>query len=529
MFDNISASFNNALKSLRGRGLLTEKQINDTLANLRLSLIESDVNLEVIDRFLSIVRTKALAVQASQSLNPAQQVAQIVFDELTEILGKDYQRKLNFAKNPPTVIMLAGLQGSGKTTFAGKLAKYFQKQGNTPLLVAADLQRPNAVTQLQLIGEQIDVEVFAPDPGVQSTVADATEVENENSNIKQSTAAEAAGVNERKGLLGRLFSRKGDPVEVAKQGVEYAKQKLFNIVIVDTAGRLNVDREMMEQAADIEKALEPNETLFVIDSLMGQEVASTAKTFADTVHITGVVLTKLDSDARGGAALSVVSVTQKPILFASVGERLDDLQLFYPERMASRILELGDVMTLIEQAQDRMDQTQVDQFSQKLVAGENFDFNDFLAQLEQVQKMGNLKSMMSLIPGMRQYKQAVEQFDEKDLNRTRAIVLSMTPEERRNPDLLNGSRKKRIAQGSGTKITDVNALIERFGLMNKMTQSVMSGGKKKMPKGIPPEFAKQAISGLKVSPPSTSKNKKKKKFGNPAKQAEYERSLASKN
>jgi signal recognition particle subunit SRP54 len=454
----------------------------------------------VINRFISNVKTQALGLTETKSLNPAQQIANIVREELSNALGAGLERKVNFAKKPPTVIMLAGLQGSGKTTFAAKLALHFLKQKNTPLLVAADLQRPNAVDQLKTLGARVGVDVFAPEPGVRSqTDAD----------------------DHSESSLGRIFSRRQSPVNVAKQGVEHAKRKQYNIVIVDTAGRLGVDQEMMKEARAIENAINPNESLFVIDSMTGQDAANIGRAFADAVDVSGIVLTKLDSDARGGAALSVSEIIKKPILFASTGEHLDDLEVFHPERMASRILELGDVESLIERAEISMDKDKLQGFSQKIAEGEKFNFNDYVEQLDELQKMGNLKSVIGMIPGMAKYKQAIEQFDERDLQRNRSIILSMTPAERENPDLLDGSRKKRLALGSGTRISDVNTLLDQFKQMNMMTQAMRSKGKKKLPKGMPPELANSAFSGANRSNGSKTAKSKRKKFGNPAKQAAW--------
>jgi signal recognition particle subunit SRP54 len=454
----------------------------------------------VINRFISNVKTQALGLTETKSLNPAQQIANIVREELSNALGAGLERKINFAKKPPTVIMLAGLQGSGKTTFAAKLAHYFLKQKNTPLLVAADLQRPNAVDQLITLGAQVGVDVFAPEPGVKS----------------QTAGAEPSGAN-----LGKIFGRRQNPVNVAKQGVEHAKRKQYNIVIVDTAGRLGVDQEMMKEARAIENAINPNESLFVIDSMTGQDAANIGRAFAQAVSVSGIVLTKLDSDARGGAALSVSEIIKKPILFASTGEHVGDLEVFHPERMASRILELGDVESLIERAETSMDQDKLQGFSQKIAEGEKFNFNDYVEQLDQIQKMGNLKSIIGMIPGMAKYKQAIDQFDEKDLQRNRAIILSMTPEERQNPELLDGSRKKRLAMGSGTHITDINTLIDQFKQMNAMTQAMGAKGKKKLPKGIPPELANTAFGGGNRNGTAKTAKPKRKKFGNPAKQAAW--------
>ena len=357
MFGNLSDRLIETFKNLRSKGKLSPADIDATLREIRRALLEADVALEVVKNFTTAVRDRALGDEVSKALNPAQQVVQIVNEELVKILGGE-QRKLAFAKTAPTVIMLAGLQGSGKTTLAGKLAKWLKDQGQTPILVAADLQRPNAVNQLQVVGERIGVPVFAPEPG--------------------------------NGI--------GNPVSVAKDSIKHAKQKMFSVVIVDTAGRLGIDEELMAQAKDIRKAVDPDEVLFVIDSMIGQDAVNVAKAFDDGVGITGVVLTKLDGDARGGAALSVASVTGKPILFASNGEGMDAFEPFYPDRMASRILDMGDVLTLIEQTQKNFDESEARAMAEKL-AKDTFTLEDFLDQMQQLKKMGSLKSMLAMMPG----------------------------------------------------------------------------------------------------------------------------------
>src|SRR5690606_29658890 len=384
----------------------------------------------VVKDFTAKVRERALGDEVNKALNPAQQVVQIVNEELVAILGGE-QRRLEFAKTPPTVIMLAGLQGSGKTTFAGKLARQLQADGHTPLLVAADLQRPNAVTQLQVVAERAGATIFAPEPG--------------------------NGV--------------GDPVRVSKAGVDHARRQQHDVVIIDTAGRLGVDAELMKQASDIRKATDPDEVLFVIDAMIGQDAVNTARAFQEGVDFTGVVLSKLDGDTKGGAALSVASVTGRPIIFASTGERLEDLEPFHPDRMASRILDLGDVLTLIEQAQQAFDEEEAAKVAEKL-ASEQFTLEDFLEQLQQMKKMGSMKKMLSMLPGAGQMKQQLENFDDKEVDRTEAIIRSMTPGERQNPKVLNGSRRLRIAKGAGMTVTDVNQLVQRFDQAAKMMKTV---------------------------------------------------------
>ncbi len=482
MFGNLSDRLIETFKNLRSKGKLSPADIDATLREIRRALLEADVALEVVKNFTTAVRERALGDEVSKALNPAQQVVQIVNEELVKILGGE-QRKLSFAKTAPTVIMLAGLQGSGKTTLAGKLAKWLKDQGQTPILVAADLQRPNAVNQLQVVGERIGVPVFAPEPG--------------------------NGV--------------GNPVSVAKDSIKHAKQKMFSVVIVDTAGRLGIDEELMTQAKDISKAVDPDEVLFVIDSMIGQDAVNVAKAFDDGVGITGVVLTKLDGDARGGAALSVASVTGKPILFASNGEGMDAFEPFYPDRMASRILDMGDVLTLIEQTQKNFDESEARAMAEKL-AKDTFTLEDFLDQMQQLKKMGSLKSMLAMMPGAGQMRNQLENFDEREIVRTEAIIRSMTPAERRQPKLLNGSRRSRIAKGSGMTVTDVNSLVNRFEQAAKMMKTVAKGGVPQMP-GMPgmPGMGGGFVGG---KAKSKGKDKKGSKSGNPAKRAAEEAARA---
>ncbi|MEY4981017.1 MAG: hypothetical protein RL174_355, partial [Actinomycetota bacterium] len=439
MFGNLSDRLVDTFKNLRSKGKLSAADIDATLREIRRALLEADVALEVVKAFTGAVRERAMGDEVSKALNPAQQIVQIVNEELIAILGGE-QRKLNFAKKPPTVIMLAGLQGSGKTTLAGKLAKWLKDQNQTPLLVAADLQRPNAVNQLQVVGERAGVQVFAPEPG--------------------------NGV--------------GNPVKVAKDAIKHAEKAQFSVVIVDTAGRLGIDEELMKQASDIRDAVDPDEVLFVIDSMIGQDAVNVAKAFEDGVGITGVVLTKLDGDARGGAALSVASVTGKPIIFSSTGEALDAFEPFYPDRMASRILDMGDVLTLIEQTQRAFDQEEAKKLADK-IASESFTLEDFLDQMQQLRKMGSMKNLLAMMPGAGQMRQQLENFDEREIDRTEAIIRSMTPAERRQPKILNGSRRMRIAKGSGMTVTDVNSLVNRFEQAAKMMKTVAKGGVPQMP------------------------------------------------
>jgi signal recognition particle subunit SRP54 len=476
-FGNLTDRLANAFKNLRGKGKLSPADVDGTVREIRRALLDADVNLEVVKEFTGRVRERALSDEVSKALNPAQQVVQIVNDELVTILGGQ-QRRLQFAKTAPTVIMLAGLQGAGKTTLAGKLAKWLAADNHTPLLVAADLQRPNAVTQLQVVGEQAGVAVYAPEPG----------------------------------------NGKGNPVKVAKDSIKYAKDKQYDVVIVDTAGRLGVDAELMKQAGDIRKAVDPDEVLFVLDAMIGQDAVTTAKAFQEGVDFTGVVLSKLDGDARGGAALSVASVTGRPILFASTGETLDDFEPFYPDRMASRILDLGDILSLIEQAQKNFDEDEARKTAEKF-ATDSFTLEDFLSQMQQLKNMGSIKNMLGMLPGARGMKQQLENFDESEIGRTEAIIRSMTIQERRMPKLLNGSRRLRIAKGSGTSVTEVNSLVNRFEQASKMMKTVARGGVPNVP-GMGPipgaRFGKAKVQAKKGS-----------KSGNPAKRAAENAALAA--
>ncbi len=476
MFGNLQQRLSDTFKNLRGRGKLSASDIDATLRDIRKALLEADVALDVVKDFIAAIRDRALGDEVSKALNPAQQVLQIVNEELVKVLGGE-SRKLSFAKTPPTVIMLAGLQGSGKTTLAGKLAKWLKEQNHTPLLVACDLQRPNAVTQLQVLGEKVSVPVFAPEPG--------------------------NGV--------------GNPVKVAKDAIDHAKQKQFSVVIVDTAGRLGVDQEMMQQAIDIRSAVSPDEILFVVDSMLGQDAVNVAKAFSEGVGITGTVLTKLDGDARGGAALSVASITGQPILFSSTGETLDAFEPFYPDRMASRILDMGDILTLIEQAQKQFDEDDAKKLQEKL-AKEEFTLEDFLGQMQQLKKMGSMKNLLGMLPGMGQAKQQLENFDEKEITRTEAIIYSMTPQERRQPKILNGSRRARIARGSGMTVTDVNALVNRFEQAAKVMKTVARGGVPNIP-GMNPMAMGGPAQGGYIGGKKKDKKKKGSKSGNPAKRA----------
>jgi signal recognition particle subunit SRP54 len=430
VFDTLSDRLSGALRDLRGKGRLSDADIDATAREIRIALLEADVALPVVRAFINRIKERAKGAEVSGALNPAQQVVKIVNEELVGILGGE-TRRLRFAKEPPTVIMLAGLQGSGKTTLAGKLARWLKGQGHTPLLVACDLQRPNAVTQLEIVGQRAGVPTFAPEPG--------------------------NGV--------------GDPVDVARRGVAHAVEKHYDIVVVDTAGRLGVDAELMRQAADIRDAVQPDETLFVVDAMIGQDAVATAEAFRDGVGFSGVVLTKLDGDARGGAALSVRQVTGEPILFASNGEQLADFDVFHPDRMASRILGMGDLLTLIEQAEQAFDAEQTAKTAAKIGTGE-LTLEDFLEQMLAIRKMGPIGNILGMLPGANQMKDQLSQVDDRQLDKLQAIIRGMTPAERADPKIINGSRRLRIANGSGVAVGDVNDLVTRFFEARKMMKQM---------------------------------------------------------
>ncbi|RYP84623.1 signal recognition particle protein [Nocardioides guangzhouensis] len=475
MFATLSDRLADTFKNLRGKGRLSEADIDATAREIRIALLEADVALPVVKEFVGAVKERARGEEVSQALNPAQQIVKIVNEELVEILGGE-TRRLRYAKSGPTVIMLAGLQGSGKTTLAAKLAFWLKEQDKSPLLVAADLQRPNAVNQLQVNGERVGVPVFAPEPG--------------------------NGV--------------GDPVAVAKASVEEAKRTLHDVVIIDTAGRLGIDAEMMKQAADIRDATQPDEVLFVVDAMIGQDAVNTALAFQEGVGYDGVVLTKLDGDARGGAALSVASITGKPVMFASAGEKMTDFDLFHPDRMASRILDMGDMLTLIEQAEKAFDQEQALKAAEKLTSTGDFTLDDFLQQMQQIRKLGSMSKIMGMLPGMGQFREQLDNFDEREIDRIQAIIQSMTPAERENPKLIDGSRRLRISKGSGTQVSDVNQLVDRFFEARKMMQQMAKGG------GVPGMPGMPGLPGAgrgKVKQ-KAQKGKKKRVSGNPAKAAQ---------
>ena len=454
-------------------------------AEMRMALLEADVSLSVVEEFVAQIREKSNArlTQLATSTNPSNEIFSIINSELTEILGGS-ARRIRFAKNPPTIIMLAGLQGSGKTTLAGKLARFLKEAGDTPLLVAADLQRPNAVTQLQLLAESINVPIFAPEPG----------------------------------------NGTGDPIRVARDSIAFAREKMYNVVIVDTAGRLGIDAELMTQARKIREAINPDEVLFVIDAMIGQDAVRTAEAFGAGVGFDGVVLTKLDGDAKGGAALSIAKTTGKPILFTSTGEKLTDFDYFYPDRMASRILGMGDIQTLSEQAQKAIDSDTAKKLETKFAQGEDFTLEDFLEQLQAMQKMGSMSKILSMLPGVNNaaIKKQIESFDDSEVTRTQAIVQSMTPDERRNPKILNGSRRSRIARGSGRTVTEVNSLVDRFTEAQKMMKKMRNGAALPGIPGMPAATNQMGLPPKLQRGGSQPQNKKKSRSGNPAKRAAEE-------
>jgi signal recognition particle subunit SRP54 len=480
MFESLGNRFSNAFASLRSRGKLSNSDVANVCQEIRQALLDADVALSVVEDFVGKIEVEAKAALSDlqAGTNQAQVIFEIVNQALVELLGSQ-ARRVRLAKVAPTVIMLAGLQGAGKTTLAGKLAKYFADQGDTPILVASDLQRPNAVTQLQVVGQAAGIPVFAPQPG--------------------------NGV--------------GNPVEVAREGIAFAKAKLHNIVIVDTAGRLGVDAELMQEAKDIRDAISPDEILFVVDAMTGQDAVRTAQAFQDGVGFDGVVLTKLDGDARGGAALSIVTQTGKPIMFASTGEKLADFDLFHPDRMASRILGMGDVATLAEQAKKAFSGDGAAKMEEKFARGDDFTLEDFLEQIAAMSKMGSMGKILGMLPGAGAMKKQIENFDESEIVRTKAIVQSMTPNERRDPKILNGSRRARIAAGSGRQVSEVNSLVERFTGAQKMMKQMRNG---KVPAGMPAGMGLPpgaAIPGMSTPNKGNQPPKKKSRSGNPAKRA----------
>jgi signal recognition particle subunit SRP54 len=429
MFENLSERLERSFKLIKGEGRITEINVAETLKDVRKALLDADVNYKIAKSFTDNVKQKALGQDVLNAIKPGQMLIKIVHDELIELMGGQSQ-DINI-RQTPSVILIAGLQGSGKTTFSGKLANYLKgKKGRSPLLVACDVYRPAAIEQLKILGSQIDVPVFTQDDSK-------------------------------------------EPVKIAKEALKHAKQHGFNIVIIDTAGRLAVDQQMMDEIAAIKKAVEPQEILFVVDAMTGQDAVNTAKAFNERLDFDGVVLTKLDGDTRGGAALSIKSEVNKPIKFVSSGEKMEAIDVFYPERMADRILGMGDIVTLVEKAQEQYNVEEARKL-QKRIAKNQFDFNDFIFQIQQIKKMGNIKELAGMIPGVGKAIKNLD-IDDNAFKGIEAIILSMTPEERTNPEVINGSRRKRIAEGSGTNIPEINKLIKQFDETRKMMK-MMSGG-----------------------------------------------------
>jgi signal recognition particle subunit SRP54 len=484
VFDTLSDRLTQVFSSLRGRGRLSSADIDATAREIRIALLEADVALPVVRQFIARVKERANGEEVSAALNPAQQVIKIVHEELVGILGGE-TRRLRFAKVPPTVIMLAGLQGSGKTSLAAKLALWLKEQGNTPMLVAADLQRPNAVQQLQVMGERAGVPVYAPQPG--------------------------NGV--------------GDPVAVARDSLEEARRRQQNMVIIDTAGRTGIDQEMMAQAVAIRDATQPDEILFVVDAMIGQDAVATALAFRDGVGYDGVVLTKLDGDARGGAALSIVELTGRPIMFASSGEKLEDFDVFHPDRMASRILDMGDILTLIEQAEKNFDADQTASLAGRLASGEGFTLEDFVDQLSMVRKLGPIGNLLGMLPGAAKNRELLSQVSDRDLDRAEAIVRSMTPQERRDPKIINGSRRARIANGSGVAVGEVSQLVTNFFEGQKQMKAMFSGGMPGMP--AMPGMGAARRAATKSARKKGGKKKAAPRSGDPRRAAEIARAAAA--
>ena len=438
-FEGISSKLQEITRKFKGKARITESDLKEMLREVKLALLEADVNYKIVKDFINTIQEKAIGQDVLKSLTPGQQVIKIVKDELTELLGGT-ESKINFTPNPPTVIMLVGLQGSGKTTTAGKLANIIRKQGKKPLLVACDVYRPAAIKQLQVVGASLNIPVYA------------------NENIK-------------------------DVVQIAKQAINTAISKLNDVVILDTAGRLQIDEELMNELKNVKQGVKPHEILLVVDSMIGQEAVNIASKFNEDLGIDGIVLTKLDGDTRGGAALSVKKVTGKPIKFAATGEKLSDIEEFHPDRMASRILGMGDVLSIIEKAEEAFDEEEAIKIEKQLRKKE-FDLDDYLVQLKQIKKMGSFSSILKMIPGMGNIKDL--KVDDKELFKIEAIICSMTKQERKNPKILNGSRRKRIAAGSGTTVTQINKFMDSFEMTQKMMKKMQTnkGGMKKLLNGI---------------------------------------------
>lgn len=433
MFENLSSKIEQAIKRIRGQAKITEENIEEGLREVRRALLDADVNFNVAKKFIEDVKEKALGQEVKGSLTPGQVIVKIIHDELVALMGSS-KTDIAMSNQTPTVIMVAGLQGSGKTTFCGKLARHLKKKGKQPLLVAGDIYRPAAIDQLKMLAEQINIPVFSVE-----------------------------GAN---------------PVDLAIQSIDYAKRYARDVVIIDTAGRLSIDEEMMQEVATIKEKVNPNEILFVCDAMTGQDAVNTAKAFNDRLSFNGVVLTKMDGDTRGGAALSIRAVVEKPIKFISTGEKLENLEPFYPDRIASRILGMGDVLTLVEKAQQQFDETEAKELEDKIRKNE-FTLEDFLQQLRQIKKMGSLRDLLGMLPGMDKALRNV-QIDDKAFARVEAIILSMTKNERHNPKIINGSRRRRIALGSGTQVQDINRLLKQFEEMQRMMKQMTKGNAKSM-------------------------------------------------
>ncbi len=440
-FEGLSDRLQEVFRKLRGKGKISEEDVKVAMREVRLALLEADVNYKVVKNFVAAVSERAVGQEVIQSVTPGQQIVKIVYDEMTQLMGGS-ETKLNLSSKPPTVIMAVGLQGAGKTTTVAKLARNLVKQGRRPLMVAADVYRPAAIKQLQVLGEQLGVPVFS---------------------------------------MGQ-----GNPVNIAKASLEYARSNNRDIIIIDTAGRLHINEELMEELVNIQKVVEPHETLLVVDSMTGQDAVTVAESFNEQLGITGLILTKLDGDTRGGAALSVKAVTGRPIKLVGMGEKLDALETFYPDRMASRILGMGDILSLVEKAQENFDEKKAREMEMK-IRKQEFTLEDFMDQMQQVKKMGPLQDLLGMIPGMgKQLKGMDTQIDEKELLHVEAIIKSMTVNERRNPAILNGSRKKRIAQGSGSRVQDVNRLLKQFEDSRKLMKQLTDATGKKGKRGFAP-------------------------------------------
>ena len=434
MFQNLTEKLANAFKRFRNKGKLTEADVKEGMREVKLALLEADVNFKVVKDFTKAVTERAIGAEVLESLLPAQQIIKIVNEELIKLMGSE-SAKISISPKPPTVVMMVGLQGAGKTTHAGKIANSFKQKGKNPLLVACDVYRPAAIDQLKIVGESIGVPVFS-------------------------------------------LGAKKSPVEIAKAGVEYAKKNGHDMVFIDTAGRLHIDEELMEELVKIKSSTSPEEILLVVDAMTGQDAVNVAKTFDELLEITGVVLTKMDGDTRGGAALSVRYITGKPIKFIGTGEKLDAIELFHPDRMASRILGMGDVLSLIEKAEAAFDEKNAKELEKKF-REQTFTLEDFLAQLYQIKKMGNINQLISMIPGAKMGALKDAEIDEKHMSRIEAIILSMTKEERRRPEIINGSRRRRIANGSGTTVEDINKLLRQFEQMKQTMKQFSNMGKRR--------------------------------------------------